>query len=67
MTIGSLACDDDGLWQVNLEDVNVTVLTNGSDWACAFADISTKGVINPPLPPECSKSGWPQQEGEGEQ
>lgn len=55
------------MWQVNLEDVNVTVLTNGSDWACAFADISTKGVINPPLPPECSKSGWPQQEGEGEQ
>ena len=39
--------------EVNLEDVNVTVLTNGSDWACAYADVSTKGVISPPLPPEC--------------
>eukprot|EP01047_Picozoa_sp_COSAG01_P008033 COSAG01_NODE_311_length_19072_cov_73.511727_21_plen_111_part_00 len=55
---GNMLCRRGNPCSVNLEDVNVTLLTNGSDWACSFADVRTKGVIVPPLPPQCRRGGW---------
>ena len=42
---------------VNLEDVNVTLLQKGMEWACSYADVQTKGVIEPPLPASCKTKG----------
>ena len=53
---GAMTCRKGNPCSVNLEDVNVTLLTKGSLWGCNFADVRTKGVVEPPLPPYCRKS-----------
>ena len=56
---GNMLCRRGNPCEVNLIDVNVSLLTKSSDWACAFADVRTQGVVEPPLPPQCRKSEWP--------
>ena len=57
-TAGNFMCRKGNPCTINLEDVNVTLLTKGSDWACSFAEIHTAGVIEPPMPAHCQKASW---------
>ena len=47
---GSMQCRKGNPCEVNLEDVNISLLTNSSDWACAFANVTTRGVIRSVFP-----------------
>ena len=54
---GNMLCRKGNPCSVNLEDVNVTLLQKGMEWACSYADVQTKGVIEPPLPASCKTKG----------